>query len=90
MAGGGATGGTVQSETYREARTLLLLPAWVTLGLLTLAPLMIIFDRPDSAGSFSQFYQCHANVIYQRDKHLADVVFLSIGLAEYWCLALVL
>ncbi len=42
MAGGGATGGTVQSETYREARTLLLLPAWVTLGLLTLAPLMIM------------------------------------------------
>jgi spermidine/putrescine transport system permease protein len=32
----------VQSETYREARTLLLLPAWVTLGLLTLAPLMIM------------------------------------------------
>ena len=42
MAGGGATGGAVQSETYREARTLLLLPAWVTLGLLTLAPLMIM------------------------------------------------
>lgn len=42
MAGGGATGGAVQSETYREARTLLLLPAWVTLGLLTLAPLIIM------------------------------------------------
>jgi spermidine/putrescine transport system permease protein len=42
MAGGGATGSAVQSETYREARTLLLLPAWVTLGLLTLAPLMIM------------------------------------------------
>jgi spermidine/putrescine transport system permease protein len=42
MAGGGATGGAVQCETYREARTLLLLPAWVTLGLLTLAPLMIM------------------------------------------------
>ena len=42
MAGSGATGGAVQSETYREARTLLLLPAWVTLGLLTLAPLMIM------------------------------------------------
>ncbi|WP_300585099.1 ABC transporter permease [Marivita sp.] len=42
MAGGGAKGGAVQSETYREARTLLLLPAWVTLGLLTLAPLMIM------------------------------------------------
>ncbi|MEL6802112.1 MAG: ABC transporter permease [Pseudomonadota bacterium] len=42
MAGGGATGGSVQAETYREARGLLLLPAWVTLGILTLAPLMIM------------------------------------------------
>ncbi|WP_424928356.1 ABC transporter permease [Amaricoccus tamworthensis] len=42
MAGGAATGGSVQSETYREARTWLLLPAWVTLGILTLAPLTIM------------------------------------------------
>ncbi|THH38227.1 ABC transporter permease [Aliishimia ponticola] len=42
MAGGAAPGGSVQSETYREARLWLLLPAWVTLGLLTLAPLMIM------------------------------------------------
>jgi len=42
MAGGGATGASVRSETYREARGWLLLPAWVTLGLLTLAPLTIM------------------------------------------------
>lgn len=42
MAGGGDNGASVQSETYRDARTWLLLPAWVTLGLLTLAPLMIM------------------------------------------------
>jgi spermidine/putrescine transport system permease protein len=42
MAAGAATGGSAQSDTYREARTWLLLPAWVTLGLLTLAPLMIM------------------------------------------------
>lgn len=42
MAGGGATGGTSQSNTYEEDRTWLLLPTWVTLGILTLAPLSIM------------------------------------------------
>ncbi|MBC6405917.1 MAG: ABC transporter permease [Rhodospirillales bacterium] len=42
MAGGAAPGGSVQSKTYREARGWLLLPAWVTLGILTLAPLTIM------------------------------------------------
>ncbi|TNF58777.1 MAG: ABC transporter permease [Rhodobacteraceae bacterium] len=42
MAGGGATGGSVQADTYREARTWLLLPAWLVLGILTLAPLTIM------------------------------------------------
>lgn len=42
MAGGGAPGGSVQSDTYAETRGLLLLPAWLTLGILTLAPLTIM------------------------------------------------
>ncbi|MEY8837791.1 ABC transporter permease, partial [Cribrihabitans sp. XS_ASV171] len=42
MAGGGATGGTVQTDTYAGARGWLLLPAWLTLGILTLAPLAIM------------------------------------------------
>ncbi|HSF91135.1 MAG TPA: ABC transporter permease [Paracoccaceae bacterium] len=42
MAGGVTSGGTVQSETYRAARGWLLIPAWLTLGILTLAPLMIM------------------------------------------------
>jgi spermidine/putrescine transport system permease protein len=42
MAGGAAPGGSVHADTYREARTWLLLPAWVTLAILTLAPLMIM------------------------------------------------
>lgn len=42
MAGGAATGGSVQADTYASERTWLLLPAWVTLGILTLAPLTIM------------------------------------------------
>jgi spermidine/putrescine transport system permease protein len=41
MAGGGASGGP-KADTYAGARALLLLPAWVTLGFLTLAPLAIM------------------------------------------------
>ncbi|MBY6117631.1 ABC transporter permease [Mameliella alba] len=42
MAGGAATGGSSTSDTYAEARTWLLLPAWVTLGILVLAPVAIM------------------------------------------------
>ncbi|MEM9205445.1 MAG: ABC transporter permease [Pseudomonadota bacterium] len=42
MAAGGVTGGSSQSETYAGARTWLLLPAWLTLSILTLAPLTIM------------------------------------------------
>lgn len=42
MAGGAASGGSSQADTYAAARTWLLLPAWVTLGALTLAPLAIM------------------------------------------------
>ncbi|SNS47232.1 ABC transporter permease [Antarctobacter heliothermus] len=46
MAGGAATGGSSTSDTYAEARTWLLLPAWVTLGILVLAPvtMMLIYS----------------------------------------------
>jgi spermidine/putrescine transport system permease protein len=42
MSGGAATGGSSTSDTYAEARTWLLLPAWVTLGILVLAPVAIM------------------------------------------------
>ena len=46
MAGGAATGGSSTSDTYAEARTWLLLPAWVTLGILVLAPgaIMLVYS----------------------------------------------
>lgn len=46
MAGGAATGGSPTSDTYAEARGWLLLPAWVTLGILVLAPvtMMLIYS----------------------------------------------
>jgi len=42
MAGGAASGGSAVTDTYKEARTWLLLPAWVTLSILILAPVAMI------------------------------------------------
>ena len=42
MAGGAATGGASQSDTYAQARGWLLLPSWVTLGILIVAPVSIM------------------------------------------------
>ena len=42
MAGGAASGGTSQSDTYAGAKVWLLLPAWVTLGILVVAPVAIM------------------------------------------------
>ncbi|MEM8775929.1 MAG: ABC transporter permease [Pseudomonadota bacterium] len=42
MAGGAASGGLPRSDTYAGSRNWLLLPTWVTLGLLTVAPLTIM------------------------------------------------
>jgi len=42
MAGGAASGGTTQGNTYKEARTWLLLPAWVTLIILVLLPVLLM------------------------------------------------
>ena len=42
MAGGAASGGSAKSDTYKEARTWLLLPAWVVLGIFVLAPVCIM------------------------------------------------
>lgn len=46
MAAGAASGGSATTDTYKEARTLLLLPAWVTLSILVLAPvfMMLIYS----------------------------------------------
>lgn len=46
MAGGAATGGSATSDTYKGARTWLLLPAWATLTILVLAPvsLMLVYS----------------------------------------------
>ena len=46
MAGGAASGGSSQGDTYKEARTWLLLPAWLTLTILVLIPvtLMLVYS----------------------------------------------
>ncbi|NBQ51205.1 MAG: ABC transporter permease, partial [Marivivens sp.] len=42
MAGGASTGGSSQSETFAPARYWLLLPSWVTLTILVLAPVSMM------------------------------------------------
>ena len=42
MAAGAASGGSANSETYKEARNWLLLPAWVTLTILVLCPVLLM------------------------------------------------
>lgn len=42
MAAGAASGGSATTDTYKEARTWLLLPAWVTLSFLILAPVLLM------------------------------------------------
>ena len=46
MAAGAASGGSATTDTYAEARTWLLLPAWVSLSILVLAPvgMMLIYS----------------------------------------------
>ena len=46
MAVGSTSGGTATADTYKDARTWLLLPAWVTLSILVLAPvfMMLIYS----------------------------------------------
>ena len=42
MAGGAASGGSARSDTYAEARNVLLLPAWAVLGIFVLAPVVMM------------------------------------------------
>ncbi|MCA0907392.1 ABC transporter permease [Ruegeria marisrubri] len=42
MAAGAASGGSATTDTYKEVRTWLLLPAWVTLSILVLAPVVMM------------------------------------------------
>jgi spermidine/putrescine transport system permease protein len=42
MAGGAASGGSATTDTYKEARTWLLLPAWVYLGAFVLVPVLMM------------------------------------------------
>ena len=46
MAAGAASGGSATTDTYKDSRTFLLLPAWVTLAILSLAPvgMMLIYS----------------------------------------------
>lgn len=46
MAAGAASGGSAASDTYKEARTWLLLPSWLTLGILVLIPvgMMLVYS----------------------------------------------
>lgn len=42
MAGGAASGGSTQGDTYKDARNWLLAPAWVTLIILVLLPVLLM------------------------------------------------
>ncbi len=42
MAAGAASGGSATTDTYKQARTWLLMPAWVTLSFLVLAPVLMM------------------------------------------------
>ena len=42
MAGGAASGGSTQGDTYKEARNWLLAPAWMTLIILVLLPVLLM------------------------------------------------
>ncbi len=42
MAGGAASGGSSRSDTYKEARTWLLMPAWLVLVIFVLAPVLMM------------------------------------------------
>jgi len=42
MAAGAASGGSAATDTYKEARTWLLMPAWITLSFLILAPVLLM------------------------------------------------
>ncbi|MBE1285522.1 MAG: ABC transporter permease subunit [Rhodobacteraceae bacterium] len=42
MAAGAASGGSATTDTYKESRFWLLLPAWVVLGIFVLAPVMMM------------------------------------------------
>ncbi|MBR9862683.1 MAG: ABC transporter permease [Rhodobacteraceae bacterium] len=42
MAGGATSGGNAVTDTYKEARNWLLLPAWGTLGIMVLAPVLLM------------------------------------------------
>ncbi len=48
MAGGAASGGSSRSDTYKEARTWLLMPAWLVLVIFVLAPvlMMLVYSFP--------------------------------------------
>ncbi|MCV6584971.1 MAG: ABC transporter permease [Marinibacterium sp.] len=42
MAAGAASGGSATTDTYKDTRTWLLMPAWVTLSILVLAPVLMM------------------------------------------------
>ncbi|MFK7939936.1 MAG: ABC transporter permease [Roseovarius sp.] len=46
MAAGAASGGSARSDTYKEARTWLLMPSWLVLSILVLAPvaMMLVYS----------------------------------------------
>lgn len=74
MAGGAATGGSSTSDTYAEARTWLLLPAWVTLGILVLAPVAIMLVYSFLTKEF------RGGVIWEFSLGAYDQFFCSRGL----------
>ena len=48
MAGGVTSGGSAASDTYAEAKHWLLLPSWLVVGIFVLAPVLMMFRKPET------------------------------------------
>ncbi|MCL7406950.1 ABC transporter permease [Paradonghicola geojensis] len=74
MAGGASTGGSSQSETFAPARYWLLLPSWVTLTILVLAPVSMMMGYSFLTKEF------RGGVIWEFSLSAYDQFFFDRGL----------
>ena len=74
MAGGAASGGSATTDTYREARTWLLLPAWAVLGVMVLVPVLLMLVYSFLTKEF------RGGVIWEPSLAAYDQFFCSRGL----------
>lgn len=74
MAGGAASGGSATTDTYKEARTWLLLPAWLVLGMMALLPVLLMLVYSFLTKEF------RGGVIWEFSLAAYDQFFCSRGL----------